>query len=108
MKPALFYAVRKNLYNTVVAVTSEKPSRHGCTKWAGRDVKYTEVTHGTSDQIIGRFETQEQAEALRTKIGLLGQQYDQLRKPHQDAISRLHREEREALDRLCKGTTDDQ
>lgn len=94
MKTALYYAIRRNLYNTVVAVTTEKGSR----RWHGRDCTYNEATHGTFDQLMGRFDTKEAAEAMRTEIARIANKYKAERKPHETAIMQLHQSERQAIE----------
>lgn len=76
MKQALYYAIRHNYGNSVIAVTSEKGTR----RWHGRDTRYNETTHGTFDQLRGRFDSQEAAEAMRDKIAFLSKQFDERRK----------------------------
>jgi hypothetical protein len=99
MKPALFYAIRRDLYNNVVAVTSIKDHRN---HWFGRYVRDNSATHGRGD-LMGRFETREAAEAKREELAKIATDYDAKRKPHSDAISRLYREERDAIDEAVKG-----
>lgn len=94
MKPALYYAIRKNLYKDIVAVTSEKDKG----RWYGRYVRDNTATHGapgygTSD-IIGRFATVEEAEAKRARFASIGEYYDKKRKELQDQISALYRDEK--------------
>lgn len=94
MKTALYYAIRRNLYKTVVAITTEKGSR----RWHGRDCTYNEATHGTFDQLMGRFDTKEAAEAKRSELSRIADKYKAERKPHETAIMELHRSERRAIE----------
>jgi len=96
MKRALYYAVRVNTYRAhVVAVTLEKGSR-----WYGRRLAYDEPTNGTLDQLRGRFETAERAVNRLDEIAAIVSAYKTKRSSHNDAIRKLHREEREAIDAL--------
>lgn len=98
MKQALFYAIRVNLYNTVVAVTTEKPNG----RWHGRDCRYNEVTHGTSDQLRGRFNTEAEAEACRAGVIAIGDKYEAERKPLSKKISTLYAVERQEIEDYVK------
>lgn len=97
MKPALYYAIRRNLYHTVAAITSEKKGRY-IDKWYGRDCEYGESTNGTVDQLRGRFKTCEEAEAMRLKISIIADDYDRQRDVHHKAISKLYQDESNAIE----------
>ena len=103
MKKALYYAIKRNLHNDIVAVTSEKSKG----RWYGRYVKDTTATHGAPgygmSDIMGRFDTSEEAEAKRTQIAAIAKEYEDRRSPHQKAISELHHMERRAIDRAVNG-----
>lgn len=59
MKPALFYAIKRGYREyRIIAVTTEKPRN-----WHGRNVTDNTATHGTNRELIGRFDTQEAAQA---------------------------------------------
>ncbi len=98
MKPALFYAIRRNLYSDVVAITSVKDRRN---HWFGRYVKDNTATHGNGN-IMGRFDTQEAAETKRSELAKIANEYAAKRQPHQDAIHQLHCEERDAINAAVK------
>lgn len=101
MKRALYYSVRvKTLYPYVVAVTSEKPSRWGRTRWYGRDCRHDESTNGTTDDLRGRFGTALDAERMVASIKAIADRYDAQRKVLNDQVSALHRAERDEVDAL--------
>lgn len=103
MKPALYYSIRKSLFHTIIAVTSEKPGkgyRHD--KWAGREVDTNTVTHGTVDDLRGRFATEQEAQEKRASILTIANMFDEARKVHYDAISALHRDETAQIAELLK------
>ena len=103
MKKPLYFAIRKNLYDDIVAVTSEHPSG----KWAGRYVKDNTVTHGSNrygqDDKSGSFETQEQAEAMRDCIRKIGATFKERREALNRQFSELYKEERAAIDAAIEG-----
>lgn len=89
MKQALYFAIRRNLYNTIVAITSEKGRR----RWHGRDCRYNEVTHGTFDQLLAsNFKTYEEAEACRKGITEIDDRYEAQLKLLRNKINELHRD----------------
>ena len=104
MKRALYYAIRTgSLYNPVIAVTSERGRR-----WSGRDcphghVTYYSTTHGTMSDLSGRFETENEAFAMRRQIAALSDSYDESRKVLALHTSQLHARERNAMAELLKG-----
>ena len=104
MKPALYYAIMRNLHNDVVAITSEKTGRRS--GWAGRYVRDNTPTHGTfggfSGGIMGRFDSAEAAEAKRKELAQIAADYEARRKPHQEATTRLYNQEREAIEAACR------
>lgn len=102
MKPALYYAIRRNLYSTVVAVTSEKGTR----RWHGRDCQYNEATHGTFDQLRGKFASQEEAEACRAGVLEIDKRFDVLIEVHRNATTKLYRECRDEIDAFIKEKSD--
>lgn len=108
MKPALYYAIRRNLYSTIVAVTSEKPSRYGRARWWGRDCQYSESTHGNTDDLRGRFATLEAATSMRARIVILADKYEKCRKVLNNEINELYRSEGAEIDQLIKEMTDEQ
>ena len=99
MKPALYYAIRKNLYSTIVAVTSEKGTR----RWHGRDCQYNEATHGTFDQLRGKFNTLEEAEACRKGIEEIAKHYEGRRRDVQATLRLLYRQEADNIEDYIKG-----
>lgn len=103
MKQALYYAIRRNLYSTVVAVTSEKGTR----RWHGRDCKYNEATHGTFDQLRGRFPTQEAAEKCREGVLAIDAKFDTQIEVHRQATTRLYRECRDEIDAYIKANSNE-
>jgi hypothetical protein len=104
MKPALYYAIRKNLYNTIAAITSEKTRFNIPAKWYGRDVTHgNEPTHGNISSLMGRFKTLEDAEACRDKIKAIGETYNQLRNIHNDEIRKLYRLEGDEIREIVNG-----
>jgi hypothetical protein len=102
MKQALYYSIRKNLYDTVVAVTSEKGTR----RWHGRDCQYNEVTHGTFDQLRGRFKTQADAEACRSGIRAISDKYKPLLEQNIRERNRLYKDERLEVEEFIKANTE--
>lgn len=103
MKEPLYYSVRLlTLYPYVVAVTSEKSSRYGRTRWYGRDCRYNEATHGTADQLRGKFATQVEAESAVSKIKEVHDYYKERRDSFQKWITALNNAERKAIADLFK------
>lgn len=105
MKPALHYAIRKDWDRTVIAVTSEQTGRRH-DKWHGRNTKYNESTHGTTEQLQGRFKTQAQAEAVSRRVLEIRDEYDAKRKPHNDAVTQLYTDERNAMNAAIEAGSD--
>jgi hypothetical protein len=104
MKTALYYSVRTMcLYPHVVAVTSEKGRSWGrhC-RWYGRDVRYNEATNGTTDQLKGRFATQEEAQAQVDNIKRIEAEHKAMRQPLEAQLVEIGRAERRAIDSLFK------
>jgi hypothetical protein len=99
MKKALFYTIRRNLHNDVVAITSvrERGYRKG---WNGRYHKDNCPTHGRPDQFMGRFSTLQEAEAAREDLDAIRTRYEKRIEPLQKEIIQLHRDERDEIHRL--------
>jgi hypothetical protein len=101
MKRALYYAIRVNtLYPHVVAVTSEK--QNGI-RWFGRKCRDDTATHGRASDIRGRFATQEEAIAMKQKVGDLSAAYNQLRCQVSDYSFGLRKLENDGMDALFRG-----
>lgn len=103
MKQALYYAIRRNYGNSVVAVTSEKGTR----RWHGRDCRYNEATHGTFDQLRGKFKTLEDANACREGILKIDAEYDAKIKVHRDTQTLLYRECARDIDKFIADNSND-
>lgn len=104
MKKALYYAIRvMSLYPYVVAVTSEKNARYGERRWYGRDEKHGNATHGHLNDLRGRFDTPEAAEAMRAKVAELTKAYDDRRKQLHKYGQELLKQEQQGLAALFNG-----
>jgi hypothetical protein len=104
VKRALYYAIRTgSLYNPVVAVTSEKGPPGAPSRWYGREIKHDMPTNGVMSDLSGRFEDVESAIAMRSSIAELADSYDNVRKQVHNVVTRLYRQEREAMERLLRG-----
>lgn len=107
MKPALYYAIRINYGNDVVAVTSERTTRRNEKRWAGRYVKDNTATHGGMtyghSDIIGKFATQGEAEYTRKRMLEIHDEFKERREFLSKKISELWSQERIAVDKLING-----
>lgn len=94
LKTALYYAIRRNLYNDIVAVTTEKDKG----RWHGRYCKDNTPTHGApvhgNADIMGRFATEEAALAMRARLALIADIYKAKRKELDKQVSALFAQER--------------
>jgi hypothetical protein len=89
LKDALFFAIRRNLYYTVVRVTSLKGRR----RWYGSDCSRDyEPTNGTTDQLLARFRTEAAANEARAAIKAIDVKYDAQIDQLQQGISNLRRQ----------------
>ena len=94
MKKPLYYAIRRNLGNDIVAVTSEK----GTSRWYGRRLPYNEVTHGTFDQLIAKgFNSEAEARDCKEGIEKIDAEFNVKIKDLQRQINELHRQCRRAI-----------
>lgn len=101
MKSALFYALRNNIWYSVIAVTSVK--EHGYRKgWHGRYVVDNTPTHGVERDLIGRFNSAEDAIAIKDEIAAIRAKYKDLRKSLEQQIFGLHSEEHQAINAVIK------
>lgn len=100
VKPALYYAMRRDIYNNIVAVTTEKPGWRG--KWHGRYTRDNTPTHGTFDDLMGRFETQEAAEAKRDELKAIRAKYYDERKRLNDMQRDLYHRETAEINAACE------
>lgn len=92
MKPAIFYTL-KRAYNAgigyeAIAVTSQKGSR-----WFGRDLRFSNPTHGTCGQITGRFETEEAARAKIEGLKAIRAEFEPQITAAQSAVEIIRRTE---------------
>lgn len=98
MKPALYYAIRLNLHNDIIAVTSERRDRYGAHKWNGRYVRDNTATHGGyrygHSDIVGKFPTQEDAEDARRELKVVHDNYEKARNKLMDRVNQLYALER--------------
>ena len=93
MKPALFYAIRRNNHGDpdIVAVTTLKGRR-----WYGRRVRDDNPTHGRGD-IDGEFATVEAAEAMIKTITQIRSRFAGEKRRLRHEISMLDVAENQAI-----------
>ncbi|HYH16128.1 MAG TPA: hypothetical protein VD794_12955 [Flavisolibacter sp.] len=88
MKKALYYSIRKDFYNSVIAVTSENKYR-----WYGRNCRYGNLsTNGTKRDLIGKFDTETEASECRKAIADIRATYDYYIKNKEKEIEQLRRD----------------
>lgn len=94
MKPALFYAIKRGYREyRIIAVTTEKPRN-----WHGRNVTDNTATHGTTRELIGRFDTQEAAQAKVDQVAKIIAHHAPIIDAASAALNRAHRKEQDAID----------
>jgi hypothetical protein len=97
MKPALFYAIKRYRPGTIIAVTSEKRNR-----WFGRDTRDNDPTHGTFEDLRGRFDTLDQAKAAQSDIREIVERYKVQRDELSRQMSALYASEHAEIDEVVK------
>lgn len=100
MKPALFYALH-NHYGSyrAVAVTSESKSSWR-NQWHGRDLDRDNMpTHGRLTELIGRFDTEDQARSVVNEIKAIKADCAREREPLHTELRIITRKEKDRIDR---------
>lgn len=97
LREPLYYSIRKSWGNQIVAVTSEKPSR-----WFGRRLPYNDTTHGRTDDLMGKFKSEQDARACKAGIEAIDKVSDEKIRELNRLITNLRRETGRAIDRYIE------
>lgn len=104
MKPALFYAITRCGYSQIVAVTTVIDRARG-SQWHGRFASDNSSTHGKLNAIVGRFTTEERAEAALNDIKDIIARYDERNAELHRAWSALRKSRDVEIDEICQATS---
>lgn len=98
MRKALFYAIKPGLYGPrIIAVTTERGGR-----WWGRDTRDDLGTHGRASDIKGRFDTEEQATAVRDQVQRIHDHFRNERRKMEAMSRRMHHAEDQCITEIIQ------